>query len=123
MEKTRIMIVDDSRVVHSQIKKCLEGEDQFEVIDCVQNGDDAILHYEDLQPDIVTMDIVMPGMDGFVTAKQILERDPSARILMVSSLVYDDTIDEAVRIGAKGFVFKPLDKVQLINALQDALTK
>lgn len=117
------MIVDDSRVVHSQIKKCLEGEDRFEVVDCVQNGDDAILHYEEFQPDIVTMDIVMPGMDGFVTATRILEQDPAARILMVSSLVYDDTIDEAVRIGAKGFVFKPLDKTQLINALDAALTK
>lgn len=123
MKKNSIMIVDDSRVVHSQIKKCLEGEDSFEVIDCVQNGDDAIAHYQELHPDIVTMDIVMPGIDGFATAAQILERDPNARILMVSSLVYDDTIDEAVKIGAKGFVFKPLDKSQLLNALQDALTK
>lgn len=114
MKKSRIMIVDDSRVVHSQIKKCLEGEENFEVIDCVQNGDDAIAHYQDLHPDIVTMDIVMPGIDGFATAAQILERDPQARILMVSSLVYDDTIDEAVKIGAKGFVFKPIDRKSVV---------
>ena len=66
------------------------------------------------------MDIVMPGEDGFFATRQILEKFPDARILMVSSLAYDDTITEAVEVGAKGFVFKPIEQDQLLHALQDA---
>ena len=70
---------------------------------------------------MVTMDIVMPGMDGFAAARTIMEKHPEARVLIVSSLAYDDTIDEAVKIGAKGFVFKPINQEQLMGALTGAL--
>lgn len=118
----KLMIVDDSRVVHSEMKKLLAGT-EFEIVGCCRNGEEALGLYEECQPDVVTMDIVMPGIDGFCAARTILEKYPEARILMVSSLAYDDTIDEAVRIGARGFVFKPIQRTQLINALHNALLR
>lgn len=117
----KLMIVDDSRVVHAEMKKLLVDTD-FEIVGTCRNGEQALALYEECQPDVVTMDIVMPGMDGFDSARTILEAHPEAKVLMVSSLAYDDTIDQAVEIGAKGFVFKPIEKTQLVNALENAVT-
>ena len=115
----KVMVVDDSRVVHNQIRHLLEGSD-FEVVGECRSGEESLALYESCRPDVVTMDIVMPGEDGFFATRQILEKFPDARILMVSSLAYDDTITEAVEVGAKGFVFKPIEQDQLLHALQDA---
>ena len=106
-----VMVVDDSRVVHTEMKKLLADTD-FEIVGCCRSGEEAIAFYGEHKPDLVTMDIIMPGMDGLA----------AARAIMVSSLAYDDTIDESVKIGAKGFIFKPLERTQLIHALEHALT-
>lgn len=116
----RVMVVDDSKVIHSQMHKILDGTD-FEIIKCVRSGESAIEEYEGLKPDVITMDILMPGVDGLKAAKQIIDKWPEARILMVSSLAYDETIDEAVKIGAKGFIFKPFKEEAVIKALNQAL--
>ena len=94
--KKQVMVVDDSRMMELQIRKFLEGSD------------------------FVTMDIIMPGIDGLETAKIILEEHPDARIIMVSSLIYDDTINEAREIGAKTFLYKPITRENLIQALTEA---
>ena len=117
--KKRIMVVDDSRIMELQIRKMLEGSD-FEVAAYCENGEEAIARYEEILPDAVTMDIIMPGIDGLETAQIILEEHPDARIIMVSSLVYDDTINEAHDIGAKTFLYKPITKENLIQALTEA---
>ena len=117
--KKKLMVVDDSRMMELQICKLLEGSD-FEMAAYCENGEDAIARYEELQPDVVTMDIIMPGIDGLETAKIILEEHPDARIIMISSLVYDDTINEAHDIGAKAFLYKPITKENLIQALTEA---
>lgn len=118
----RIMIVDDSRVVELQMKRMLEDTD-YEVVSYCQDGETAIAQYGEVLPDLVTMDIIMPGMDGLETARAILEEHPKAKIIMVSSLAYDDTIDEAKSIGTKTFIYKPLDKGQLLSALEEALNE
>lgn len=118
----RLMIVDDSRVVYAEMKKLLQ-DTEFEVVGFCRSGEEALPTYEMCQPDVVTMDIVMPGMDGFSAAQSIMHSHPDAKVLMVSSLAYDDTIDEAVEIGAKGFVFKPLQREQLVNALNSAVSR
>lgn len=115
MEK-RIMIVDDSRVVELQMKKMLR-DTGYEVAAYCQDGETALAQYGKILPDIVTMDIIMPGMDGFETAKAILNKYPDAKIIMVSSLAYDDTIDEAESIGTKTFIYKPFKEEQLLSAL------
>ncbi len=118
--KHEIMVVDDSRVVYAEMKKML-AESDFEIVSFCRSGEEALDTYESVKPDVVTMDIVMPGKDGLDAAEEILKKWPEARILMVSSLAYSDTIDRAKEFGAKGFLYKPFDKESLIEALTSAL--
>lgn len=118
--KKRLMVVDDSRITELMIRQLLE-DTEFEVAAYCANGEEAIALYEEVRPDVVTMDIIMPGIDGLEAAQIILEAHPDARIVMVSSLVYDDTIREASAIGAKSFLYKPVSRAKLISALANAL--
>ena len=118
----RVMVVDDSRIQEVQIRNLLEGTD-YEVVHYCRSGEDALAVYDEVKPDVVTMDIIMPGMDGLETAQAILEEYPEAKIIMVSSLAYDDTFEEAKSIGAKAFLDKPFDKEHLLAALDQALAE
>ena len=117
----RVMVVDDSRVQELQIRKLLEGSD-YEVVHYCRSGEDALAVYDEVKPDVVTMDIIMPGMDGLEAAQAILEEYPEAKIIMVSSLAYEDTFDEAKTIGAKAFVDKPVEQEKLLTALDQVLS-
>lgn len=112
----KIMVVDDSRVAQLQLQKIL-SDSPYEVISCCQTGEEAVNEYEAVKPDLVTMDILMPGLDGLEAAKKILEADPEAKVLMISSLAYDDTIAEAKEIGTKGFIYKPFDRDQVLETI------
>lgn len=118
----RLMIVDDSRVAEMQMEKLLEGTG-YEVAAFCQNGEEAIARYGEVQPDLVTMDIIMPGMDGMETSEAILKKYPEARIVMVSSLAFDDTLHESEDIGVKGFVYKPFDKEHLLKTFEKVLAE
>lgn len=120
--KKRIMIVDDSRMLLMQLQKILENT-EYEVVGYCQDGETAIAKYDELMPDLVTMDIIMPGIDGLEAAKAILEAHPEAKIVMLSSLVYDDTINEARAIGAKAFIYKPFEQEQVLATLKEVLEK
>ena len=117
----RIMVVDDSRMICMQMKNLLQGTD-YEVAAYCRDGEEAVEQYGEVAPDLVTMDIIMPGMDGLETAQAILEDYPDARILMVSSLAYDDTFERAKAIGARGFVDKPFHQEQLLKVFGEALS-
>lgn len=118
--KKRVMVVDDSRIQEVQIRNLLADSD-YEVAAYCRNGEEALDSYGEVMPDVVTMDIIMPGMDGLETARALLEDHPEAKIIMVSSLAYDDTFDEAREIGAKGFLDKPFAREQLLEALDQAM--
>lgn len=118
--KKRIMVVDDSHITELQIQGLL-ADTEFEVVAHCENGEEAIARYGEVRPDIVTMDIIMPGIDGLEAAQVLLNEHPDAKILMLSSLVYDDTIEEASNIGTKGFLCKPLSRDGLIEALEKIL--
>ena len=115
----RIMVVDDSRVVRAEMEKMLEGSD-MEICEFCRSGEGALEKFEKAKPDLVTMDIVMPGMDGMETCEKLRQRYPEANVFMVSSMAYDDMIDRAVELGAKGFLFKPFTKDALLEGLQGA---
>ena len=119
--KKRIMVVDDSRLVRVQLEDVLKGTD-YEIAAYCRSGEDAIKQYAEVQPDLVTMDIIMQGMDGLDAAEVILKNNPQARIVMISSLAYDDTFERARAIGAKGFVDKPFHQEQLLKVLEQALS-
>ena len=116
----RIMVVDDSRLVRVQLGDVLKGT-EYEIAAHCRSGEEAIERYAEVQPDLVTMDIIMPGMDGLETAQAILEEHPEARIIMVSSLAYDDTFEEAMAIGAKAFIDKPFEKEKLVEIFEQVL--
>lgn len=115
----RIMVVDDSPFIFEEMKLYLEGTD-YELTAHAKDGQTALDTYKEGEFDIVTMDVIMPGMDGFEAAEKLLSLHPSARIVIVSSLAYDETIDRAKRLGAKGYLFKPIEKELLIAALDEA---
>lgn len=119
MTKT-VMIVDDSRVVLEEMKQFLDGTG-FEIVQYCKDGESAIEAYGQVKPDIVTMDIVLPGIDGFEATKAILQQWPDAKIVIVSSLAYDETINQGKKLGAVSFVFKPLQKQELIGAFLEAI--
>lgn len=117
MNKT-LLIVDDSRFIFEEMKHILK-ETNFEIVGYAKSGEEAIELYEKLKPDIMTLDIIMPGMDGFETANIILKKWPDANIIIVSSLAYDETIERADSMGIKSFIFKPFDKDQILDILEN----
>lgn len=118
--KKRIMVVDDSRIMALQIRKLLENSD-YEVVAYCENGEEAIARYGEVQPDLVTMDIIMPGIDRLETAQVLMYEHDKAKILMISSLGDDDMLQELYGIGAQGVLFKPLTREALLAALKKAL--
>lgn len=118
----RIMVVDDSRMVKLRMEDLL-AETEYEIAAYCRSGEEAVEQYGQVLPDVVTMDIIMPGMDGLEASQAILEEHPEAKIIMVSSLAYDDTFEEAKSIGAKGFIDKPFDRDQLLALLDQVLSE
>lgn len=117
----RLMVVDDSKLVRAQMEDVLAGTD-YQIAAYCRSGEDAIKQYAEVAPDLVTMDIIMQGMDGLDAAEAILKSDPDARIVMVSSLAYDGTFERAKAIGARGFVDKPFHQEQLLKVFEEALS-
>lgn len=115
--KTKVMVVDDSVFVHEEMKHIVEGTN-FTIAACVKNGEDAIVRYEEIQPDLVLLDIIMSGIDGMDTAKIMLEKWPEAKIIFMSSLAYHETLKEAKEIGALDFIFKPAETEQVLEVLK-----
>lgn len=115
----RIMVVDDSSFIWEELQYILK-DTEYEIAGFAKSGEEALELYEKLQPDAVTLDIVLPGIDGIDTAKQILAKWPNAKIIIISSLAYDDTIDEASEAGACDFIFKPFDSQQILDSLNKA---
>lgn len=116
----RVMVVDDSRIMKVQMEVLLEDTD-YEIAAYCRNGEEALACYDEVKPDLVTMDILMPGMDGLEAAQAIIEKHPDARIIMLSSLAYDESFEEASKIGAKVFVAKPYDQEKIVAAFEQAL--
>lgn len=85
------------------------------------NGNEAISEYRRLKPDIVLMDIVMPGLEGVETVRRICESDPKARVIMISSVSYKDKVQEALAAGAKYFIPKPVTTEELRKGIERVL--
>ena len=114
MKKTTIIVVDDSPFTSKQLKDVVE-ENGYEVIGYAKNGEEGIAMYDQLHPDIVILDIIMPGIDG-------LKKDPDATILMLSSLCDSGTLEEVRSVGVKYLIPKPWEDEVLLATL-DMLKK
>ena len=117
MDNTTIIVVDDSPFASKQIKDIVE-ENGYEVIGYAKNGEEGIKMYEELHPDIVILDIIMPGIDGIETAQILLKNDPNATILMLSSLCDSSTLEEVRAIGVKYLIPKPWEDDVLLATLE-----
>jgi two-component system chemotaxis response regulator CheY len=112
----KILIVDDAAFMRFAIRTVLE-RNGFQVVGEAENGSVAISKYKELQPDIVTMDITMPEMDGIQALREIRKLNPNSKIIIISALGQESYVREAVKLGAKGFVVKPYKEDYLIRTL------
>lgn len=116
----KILIVDDSAFVRMMLKDILSREGH-EIAGEAANATEGVAKYSSLKPDLVLMDIVMPGMDGVEAVRQIMKENPDAAVLMVSALGQEAMVKEALEAGAKDFVTKPLKKDILLEAVSKVL--
>jgi len=112
----RVLIVDDTAFMRMSLKAMLE-RNGFQVIDEAENGYVAVRKYKELRPDIVTMDITMPEMDGLQALKEIRQFDPNSKVVMITALGQESCVREAVMSGARGFVVKPFKEEYVIQTL------
>lgn len=117
----KVLIVDDAAFMRMMIKDILT-KNGFEVAGEAENGITAIEKYKDIRPDLVTMDITMPEMDGIAAVKEILAFDPEAKVIMCSAMGQQAMVIDAIQAGAKDFIVKPFQPERVIEAVSKALS-
>lgn len=116
----RILIVDDAAFMRMMLKGIFD-KSGYIVAGEAQNGLEAVEKYQELQPDLVTMDITMPDMDGITAVKKIKEIDPNANIIMCSAMGQQGMVIDAIQSGAKDFIVKPFQQDRVIEAIQKVI--
>jgi len=114
MMAKRVLIVDDALIMRMKIKEIAE-EAGWEVVGEARDGSEGVRRYCELRPDLVTMDIVMPHLDGVEALRELKQFDPQAQVVMVSAVDQREKLMECVRLGAIDFIVKPFDKASLKN--------
>jgi two-component system chemotaxis response regulator CheY len=109
---SRLLVVDDALIMRKRICD-IARESGWEIVGQAADGRQAVELYHSLNPDLVTMDIVMPVMDGVEALRSIRQADPQARICMVSALNQAEKLSECIRLGAIDFIVKPFEKSRL----------
>lgn len=117
----RILVVDDSKFMRMALKNMLSKMSGLEVIGEAEKDTEAVEKYTKLKPDLVTMDIIMPVESGLNAVKSICELDPQAKIIMVSAMGQESIIEEAMQLGAKGFIIKPVNPEKLTEIINRIL--
>lgn len=120
MSATRVLIVDDAIFMRNMLKDIFSGDD-FEVVGEAANGVEAVEKYNELKPDLTTMDIVMPFKSGIEATKEILAADKDAVIVMCSALGQESLVMEAIEAGAADFVVKPFKSEDVQRVVQKVL--
>ena len=120
--KARVLIADDASFMRQMIREIIEPEG-YEVVGEATNGMEAVELYLKLQPDLVTMDIVMPKRSGIEAVRGILAEDPRAQVVMCSALGQETLVMEALQAGAKNFIVKPFKPDAVISTLDRLIEK
>lgn len=116
----RILIVDDAAFMRMMIRDILT-KNGYEVVGEAQDGAQAIEKYKDLNPDLITMDITMPEMDGITALKEIRKLDTNAKVIMCSAMGQQAMVIDAIQAGAKDFIVKPFQADRVIEAIKKTL--
>ncbi|GEA16678.1 MAG: two-component system, chemotaxis family, chemotaxis protein CheY [Moorella sp. (in: firmicutes)] len=116
----KVLVVDDAAFMRMMIKDILL-KNGYEIAGEAENGKKAVAMYQELRPDVVTMDITMPEMDGIAAVKAIKQIDPNARIIMCSAMGQQLMVMEAIQAGARDFIVKPFQQDRVLQALEKVL--
>jgi two-component system chemotaxis response regulator CheY len=115
-----VLIVDDSKTSRRLLRNILE-KNNFEVLGEAENGEEGWMQFRKLNPDIITMDITMPKMDGIEALSLIHRDDAHAKVIMITAAGQNEKMVEAIRRGAYDFITKPLDEEKVIKVMIDAI--
>ena len=116
----RVLVVDDAAFMRKLLTDALTNGGH-EVVGEAGNGIEAVARYQELRPEVTTLDITMPEKDGLTALAEIMAFDPSAKIVMCSALGQEGKVLEAVKLGAKDFVVKPFQPPRVLEAVEKAL--
>ncbi len=114
----RVLIADDHAIVRKGIRALLSESGGFEIVAEAADGQEAVLRVEETRPDVILMDLLMPGMDGIEATRQITSRQPQARILVLTSFAADNKLFPAIKAGALGYLLKDSSPEELIRAIR-----
>ena len=117
---TRVLVVDDAAVMRMMVKDIL-SKNGYEIVGEAENGMKALEKYQELKPDLVTMDITMPEMDGITAVKEIKKVDPAAKVVMCSAMGQQAMVIEAIQAGARDFIVKPFQADRVLEAIRKAV--
>ncbi len=113
----KLLVIDDALIIRAMIKDAAETAG-WQIAGEASNGQEAVERYQQLDPDAVTLDLVMPDYDGLHALRGILEHDPDAKVLIVSALDQRNVLKDAINLGAADFIVKPFQKDCLTGALE-----
>jgi two-component system chemotaxis response regulator CheY len=116
----RVLVVDDAAFMRMMIRDILV-KNGYEVAGEAANGSEAVSKYQELRPDVTTMDITMPEMDGITAVREIRKVDPNARIIMCSAMGQQAMVLDAIQAGARDFIVKPFQEDRVIDAIKKVL--
>lgn len=119
MKNLKFVVVDDAIFMRTLLKKMIEEIDTYQVVGEGANGYEAIQQARIHKPDIMTLDITMPDMDGIRAVKEIVKHSPNTSIIMVSAMGQQSMVIEAIKLGAKDFVVKPFEKSRVLQAIKN----
>src|SRR5690625_3124188 len=116
----KVLVVDDAAFMRMMIKDILTNND-YEVCGEASNGQEAVAMFKELEPELVTMDITMPVMDGIAALKEIRAVDPDAKVIMCSAMGQQEMVIDAIQAGAKDFIVKPFQADRVLDAIEKTL--
>lgn len=117
---SKILIVDDSMFMRSILKNILEKE-KYQIIGEANNGNECIEKYKELKPDLITIDMIMPEMNGIDTVRKLMQINSKIKVIMVSAMGQQVLIEEALKAGAKNFIIKPFQPEKVIETIKQVL--
>jgi len=121
MRRLKLLLADDHALMFEAISLALENEPDLEIVGCAETGSQVLPLVQQTQPDLVVLDLKMPGMDGLTCIKLIKERFPDVRTAVLSGIDNDETIEAVLRAGANAFISKSVDPAALADALRRAV--
>jgi DNA-binding NarL/FixJ family response regulator len=119
MDKIKILLVDDHAMFRDGLRALLNKEEDMQVVGEASNGQEAILKSKSQQPDIVVMDITMPGVNGLNASERIIREEPSIKVIILSMWLDEELVKQAANIGVSGYIVKQTAASELISAIRE----